>query len=946
MDRHPSNQPRRTDSEGVLLERGRELSLLDDLVEAAQAGRPVLALMEGPAGIGKSQLLAMTREKATAAGFRLLTARASDLEREFPFGVVRQLFDPVLLDADQRERWLAGPAAGAARVFEPSDDADAATGVSFDILHGLFWLAANIAAQGPLLLVIDDLHWCDRSSLRFIAYLERRLEGLHILVATASRSGEEGTDARLLEEIAVDPATVLIRPPLLSVCAVTELTRGQLGSEADQAFCAACHRATGGNPLLLAELLKALRAEGVCPDIEHVDVIQQLGPRAVARSVLHRLARLSEDAVAVARSVAVLGDGAGLSASAQLAGLDEPRVARVVHRLAAAEILSSSEQIGFAHPLLRDVVYHDLATSERALAHERAARILMDLGSPPEVVAIHLLLVPARSEPWVADVLQAAGTVASRRGDTDSAVSFLQRALDEPAQTEQRPRLLLGLGTAEALLNMPSAVEHLSEARDHLDDPVERARCTELLVRSLIFTRPPQEAVTLIQQARGEHPPEQVDQGDVLEAIELWLPTFGGPAAAGRAARLAALRTGGLGDGPGAKMLTAVTALDWALGGGTAAECVPLALEALSGGILTAADPVLLSGSAITVLAIADHKRTFEELERIAVEVSRRGSPFLLSGVYYMQGWTWLAQGELVEATDALHRSAEAARSWSSTASGYTIATLAQVLIERGDLDEAEDLLGQREPVMPGSELDAMYREATAALLVARARWQEALEAVDEYAAVLSPAVVNPAWVPWRSLKASALAGRGDQDGARTLLEDELLAAQTWGAPRALSRSLRLLGTLLGGPEGINYLRRSVQVADGSPARLEHAKALAALGSALRRSGQPTQARDPLRAGWEIAVQCGAQPVAERARTELYAAGARPRREASSGPESLTPSERRVATLAATGVSNREIARELYVTPKTVEVHLTSTYRKLGISARAALADALSSSAG
>ncbi len=907
---HPE-KPRSTHRESVLLERDRELGLLDGLVQAAQAGESTLALVEGPAGIGKSQLLSMTRQTAAAAGFRVLTARASDLEREFPFGVVRQLFDPLLVDADQRGRWLAGSAAGAVRVFEPSEAADETSGVSFEVLDGLFWLTAHIAAQGPLLLVVDDLHLCDRSSLRFIAYLERRLEGLNILIATAARVGEAGADSSLLEEIAQDPATVLIRPPLLSVSAVVELAKNNLGADADQAFCVACHRATGGNPLLLAELLRTLRAEAVRPDAAHVDVIQQLGPRAVSRSVLHRLARLSADAVAVARAIAVLGDGAGLPETAVLAGLDEPRVAEVVRVLVGAEILSSAKPICFVHPLVRDAVYHDLASSERTLAHERAARALMDLGAVPDVVA---------------------------------AVSYLRRALEEPAAVDKRPALLMELGMAEALLNLPEAVEHLREAGEHLDDPQQRAQCSELLVRALIFTRPPQEAVAVAQQARAELPPEYVDQDRVLEALELWAPTFGAPAAPGREARLAALRTGVLAEGPGARMLAAIAALDWALTGGAAAQCVPLALEALSGGVLVSADPILLSGSAVSVLALAEHERTFSVLEQMAVEVRRRSSPFLLSGIYYMQGWAWLARGELAEAADVLRRSGEVALSWSSTASAYTVATFAHVLIEQGDLVGAEDLLGQRGPQMPGSDADTLCQEADVALLVARARWHEALTAVEEYAAGVSPGVVNPAWVPWRSLKAQALEGLGDHDAAVRLLEEELSAARAWGAPRALSHSLRLLGSLLDEREGLDLLREAVQVAEGSPARLEYAKALTALGSALRRARQPTQAREPLRTGFEVATRCGAQPVAEHARAELYATGARPRREAFSGPESLTPSEQRVAELAAAGGSNREIAQQLYVTPKTVEVHLTSTYRKLGISSRAALADALADS--
>ena len=205
----------------------------------------------------------------------------------------------------------------------------------------------------------------------------------------------------------------------------------------------------------------------------------------------------------------------------------------------------------------------------------------------------------------------------------------------------------------------------------------------------------------------------------------------------------------------------------------------------------------------------------------------------------------------------------------------------------------------------------------------------------------MKPRVVNPAWLPWRSLKALALEGLGDREAALALLEQELAAARVWGAPRALSRTLRILGTVAGGEDGLDLLREAVDVAEGSPARLEHAKALTALGSALRRERRPTEARAPLRAGYELAGRCGALPVAEHARTELHAAGARPRREALTGPESLTPSEQRVAGLAAAGESNRDIAQTLYVTPKTVEVHLTSVYRKLGIPGRASLAEAL-----
>jgi DNA-binding CsgD family transcriptional regulator len=160
------------------------------------------------------------------------------------------------------------------------------------------------------------------------------------------------------------------------------------------------------------------------------------------------------------------------------------------------------------------------------------------------------------------------------------------------------------------------------------------------------------------------------------------------------------------------------------------------------------------------------------------------------------------------------------------------------------------------------------------------------------------------------------------------------------GRAQGPGRTLRLLGTVGRAPD-IERLREAVEITEGSPARLEHAKALVALGSALRRGRKRTQAREPLRRGLELAAQCGATPLADHARTELYAAGGRPQREALTGPDSLTPSERRVAELAAEGHGNREIAQALFVTPRTVESHLTSVYRKLGISARAGLSDVL-----
>jgi AAA ATPase domain len=293
----------RVEDETDLVEREREVRALEALLEGALAGDGRVALIEGPAGIGKSRLLQLVRRRGEAASALTLSARSSELEREFPYGVVRQLFEGVLADPAVRERALAGAAAAARPVFEslepePPGEAGAA---SFATLHGLYWLMVNLAADRPLVLAVDDLHWCDRPSLRFLAYVTRRLDGLPVLLGVTLRTTDPGSDPALMSEIANDLASTALRPGPLTDAAVRSLVRTALGGEAADAFCAAVHAATGGNPLLVRQLLRALEAEGVRGDAASAGIVREIGPAAVARTVLVRLARQPPEALAIAR---------------------------------------------------------------------------------------------------------------------------------------------------------------------------------------------------------------------------------------------------------------------------------------------------------------------------------------------------------------------------------------------------------------------------------------------------------------------------------------------------------------------------------------------------------------------------------------------------------------------------------------------------------------------
>ena len=555
----------------LLLERDRELESLRSVLQDAAGGGGRLALVEGPAGIGKSRLLAELRRAAQEDDVRVLTARGSELEREFPFGVVRQLFEPPLTDGEARERWLAGAAAPARAIFEAADSGSngMVSDATFAALHGLYWLTANVAADGPLLLSVDDLHWCDRPSLRFLAYLARRLEDMPALVGATLRSTDPGTDPALIAEIGHDPLTHAVRPGPLSGAAVTELVRARLGEDADERFCAACARVTGGNPLLLRQLLSSLEADGVKPDAAHVDVVADIGPRAVSRTVLLRLARLPDDAVSVARAVAVLGESADLPAVAALAEIPEQQVADASGALARAEILGSGSPLGFVHPLVREAIYQELSAGQRELMHARAATILREAGAQPDQVASHLLSMARRGQDWVVELLVEAARSAVRRSAPTAPWPT------SPARSRSRPRpsgAARSCSTSASRARTPTRRSRSStcaEAYELLDDPRKRATAALLLARTLIFAGSPDGAAAFAQRALAELPQDLEDERKALEAVELASVNFGADVT-DAPGRLVELRSEPVGDGAGAKMLAAMVAFGWMVDGGPA----------------------------------------------------------------------------------------------------------------------------------------------------------------------------------------------------------------------------------------------------------------------------------------------------------------------------------------------------------------------------------------
>jgi tetratricopeptide (TPR) repeat protein len=906
-----------------LVERSRELSLMNVALDEALSGQGLLALVTGPAGIGKSRLLREARDHAQAKGLRVLHARGSDLERDFAFGVVRQLFEPVLRSTGRSDELLTGAAAAAGPVFGlgPPLAAGGDDGV-FAALHGLYWLTVELVDAGPLAIVIDDLHWCDVGSLRYLAYLVRRLEGIPLLVLAAERTGESYAGGELVAELSQDPRTVLIQPGPLTADGTAELARLRLGPDVAESFARACHETTSGNPLLLRQLLRALEAEDLRPDGAHADVVRAIGSRAISSMVMLRLRRLPASALAVARGLAVLGDGAGLPEVAVLADLPEQDVAAATEALARAEIVPYDPPLRFVHALVRDAVYGDLSPGERELQHERAAQLLDERGAAADQVAAQLMHAPRRGNTWAVSVLRRAAADAQRRGTYDGAVSYMRRALEEPPPAAERPEVLFELGRVETSGEGPAALQHLSEAYDVLPVGPQRAQTAQMLARTMLFAAPPGTATRFAARAAAELPPELADDRQALLALKRMAGHMNGldPAIWGFAepAEIA-------GTGPGARMLMTALAWEGVCQCRPADEVARLAERALDNEVLLQADIGLFGVVNTVALELAD-RDVLPTLDRALAISHERGSLFSALAVHLWRGFALFRRGDLAEAEAALQTSREQMDMWRAvTGAGYVDALVCRLRLERDDLDGALRAASAGE-APNGTDGYRLQMEAKAHALLAAGQIAASLAILDGIEDLL-PHIVNPAWRFAFDVRARALAAAGRQDEALALLDSQLELARRWGAASLLGRFLLVRGRIAG-QRGMQDLEEAEALLAASHTRLEHGKALAALGVA-RSASHPDEGRALLRRAMDIADSCGGLRLRKAVAAELSARGEDVPSAPYDGAAALTTTERRVLALTDEGADAREIAQALFVTPGSVERHLAEARRKL-----------------
>jgi DNA-binding CsgD family transcriptional regulator len=946
-----------------LLERDDELTLLASAMQEP-AGR--LVVVAGRAGVGKTRLLGEAAILAGQAGMRVVPARGVELEREFAFGLVRQLFDPVLAAADPelRARLLEGPAslAGEMLGFPPprrSGNALLGKAGEFARLNALWWLLVNICREGPLLAVVDDAHWADVSSLRFLAYVLPRMRSLNLVLVVCVRPNEPGAELRLLDFIMTDPIAEVLRLRPLTQPASARFLTAALG-EADPAFLDACYEATSGNPLLLRELAAVLSADGVAATRENIPQVMEIGPRAVAHWVGRRLGSLPPELRTFAGAAALLGEDATVTEVARLAWLDGATGAAAAKELDRIEILrmtfdpargSGETRVRFVHPLIRSAVYDQLGPVEQDFGHGRAARMLAADGVASERVAAHLLATLPRADPHVVASLRSAAAAAAAQGSPETAVTYLGRCLAEPPDGPQETlEILIEAGTLAQRVDLPACSRFLSRAHDLATelaiDASQRAEIAQQLMTALMFSGSLPRGQQLLVDVIGSLPD---DLTDYRYRAQAWLVVLHATGMSARAELsgidLAALYALEPDSSLGGRMLDCALSHADTRHGNPAA--VSRARRGLKDDLLMDAS-WMFSSSAWYALSRADADDLPELLEH-ALHLARQSGDLVgLGFIYAYQGGGWLRCGQLAEAESVL---SEAIRMIEVTAIDQfrtlVCPWLAEALIEQGRLEEAGAALERAglPDAPPLINLMSDYLAAKARLKHLTGDPEEALRiALDSGAQLRACGADNPAVFAWRSQAALCLRELGRYEQARAHALDQLPLARTWGTPRVTGHALRIAGLMTDGEDGVRMLREAVTVLAGSPAVLEHAKALADLGAMLRRSGRRSMARAPLEQSLRLALRCGAAPLADYARAELAAAGGGPdelARTTPTGLDRLTPSELRVAQLAAGGDTNRQIAQKLYVTLKTVEVHLSSVYRKLDLTSRSQLAQTL-----
>ncbi|MFF9125467.1 ATP-binding protein [Streptomyces sp. NPDC014889] len=920
----------------MLLERGVELAAVRQALRAAAGGRSSFMVLAGPLGIGRSALLHELPRCAGEDIVHVLRASAAPTEQGLAHGVVRQLFDSLLTTASgpDRERLLAG--AGAARQVLGDDvapDSDASDGT---VLRDLRALLATLSATAPLLVLVDDLQWADSWSLRWLARLAPRLDGLRLLLVCSLRDGDPGSRDPLVQEV-VSASARILRPAPLSPAATGELVRTHLGEPADEDFVHACHDLSRGRPLFLRSVLSEAALTGCPPAAASIGLLPTIHPAQLRDRLLNCLLLQPPPVRDTAAAIATLAGHEDPALLGRIAGLDDVDLTTALRVLRELGLTTEEDDTRFVHPSVREAVECSLSATERQRRQEAAAGVLYDSGLPAEQVADQLMAIPTPRYAWAVPVLRSAADSARRKGRPESAARYLRRALLEAVEQDRtRAQLLVELASVELSFDPPAAESHVAQALPLLPTVRDRAAAVLRLSPSVTSPMTPSAAALLRRAADDLLDPYAGDDfgGEEALSLEARLRYTGLDDYAQLADAVSRLRVL---DPPvrsrGGRELLAVLLHATTLNAdGEASEVVRQARAVLDW------EPATTSGGGSVMQLVMFSLVGADALQAAEswLNAAERGGPGDDGGAdavtHARRALFHIARGRLPQAREQAERIVELAGTIGEESRCFVYGVLGALALSARDAQLGSRIVGDAAdrslPPIPAALL-SLLRMAEQAQ---EGDADTALETAMECGRQLECAGWrNPVLFPWRPWAVSLSHQLGDHHLARTLAAEEYARAKEWGAPVAIGRALRLRARTDGADERVDLLREAVGTLRDSVNELELFMAVRDLGRLL---GDGAEARESLREAGELAESCGVPwlpgPVTAEGRPLAPAART-----------ALTRTESRVASLVVSGLTNQEIAAELQVSARAVEKHLTNSYRKLGITGRRELAAVL-----
>ncbi|MHB1783669.1 MAG: ATP-binding protein [Acidimicrobiales bacterium] len=917
-DDAPGRAPSRC-GEPPLWEREAALVAVGSLLTAAAAGRGGALFVVGEAGLGKTALV--RRAQVMAPGFTVVAVEAISAEASLPFGVAGEALAAL---------------GGSAVVLEAEAGAERASRF-YRALRTL----TEAADRGPVLVVVDDLHWADPDSLELIGFCCRRLAGLAVAVLGTARPWPEQADELVGELVGAGHARLIELAPLsedgaaalLGAMGITPLPAGRVNQ---------LHRACAGNPLLL-EAAGASLAAG--DDLAHLGPSRGLG----SRMLLARFAGVGSVALRYARAAAIYGPRFRAGLAGRLAGLGTAEADAALARLCTAGLFRAvgAGWVGFVHPLFAQALAEDVPAPVRAGMHAAAFGLLVEARVDPSEAAAQAVAAHLVGDPAAIACLERAGRTALAQGALAGAIIHLTNAVTL-AGRDPPPALILTLAEATLAAGDPLQADRMVRGLLAVEglDLLERTRTLNLLAAAAFVTGAAAEGVTLLDRALDAAAGEaQAVQVLADQAFDSWV-TAQGPrrtmALMERVRDLAPITDprvrAHLDAAWGAAALlvgdpTGVAALQAAADLGTADPAV-------------AADGLWNWAPAFAYLNVAKYLERFDEATRLFDTVfpaaERAGAPAAIASYTVAHTDTLCRLGRLADAAGLVERVGDVG-DFTVPAGAFLTAVAAHLAWEDGRTAESADLGAQAAAAVPPDPAVLPPLWLWLWLLEARRHLaagqpELAAAAMDRTRQLAATAgIIEPCVVPWAPVAIAAYlaAGRiGDATGVVVALEGvvEPLPCR-W--PRAVAAVGRARLAEIAGQveEAEEYFTRALAFHSEVAMPLAETETLIDYGAFLRRVGQPRRARAPLARALSLAESCGARRLAVQAATELAACGGR-RRRAVPGGAGLTAQEARVAALAAEGRTNVEIAAAIYLSAKTVEHHLGRVYRKLGIASR------------